>query len=440
MRLPSVRDLAEEAGVSRFTVVQAYDKLVAQGLIESRRGSGFYVLPSTRSVSGAEMTQLHVDADTAFDTSFLLRSMFRKEESRTIAGQAGLLPPEWLDQDLVISAVRSVGRSLGAGLLGYGDPQGFRGLRHHVASMLQADDIPAHPDANLMTVAGVTQGLDLITRAMVRPGDVVLVEDPGWFLVFGRLTALGAQVIGVPRKADGPDLEALERLAALHRPRLFIANTAVHNPTGSTLSAGVAHEVLRIAERHDFLLVEDDTYSDFHPGVPIRLATLDRLRRVILVGGFSKTLAASLRVGYIAASADLITQLTDIKLLGGLTSPELGEQVVHRVLADGGYRRHIERLRVRVDLARHQCMSLLADLGCVVREEPRAGMFVWADAGVDTESLARRAAARGLLFAPGVLFSPSQAPSSMMRVCVSMAEHPDSWVLLRTLLNSMRAG
>src|SRR5690606_27842486 len=194
-------------------------------------------------------------------------------------------------------------------------------------------------------LAGVTHGLDLIARAFIRPGDTVLVEDPGWFLIVGRLKALGAKVIGVPRLEDGPDVQALAHLAEAHHPKMFIANTAVHNPTGHTLSAGIAYELLRIAERFDFLLVEDDTYADFHPSSPVRLAALDRLNRVLLVGGYSKTLAASLRVGYIAGSPALIDKLVDTKLLGALTTPELGEQILHRILAEGHCRRHVERLR-----------------------------------------------------------------------------------------------
>lgn len=438
MRLPSVRAMADKAGVSRFTVVQAYDKLVATGLIQSRRGSGFYVVPPSTLEPISGPVQARMEDGSAFDTTFLLRSMFSTDGRQGMAGNAGLLPADWLDQGMVAGAVRSVGRSLGGSVLGYGDPQGHRGLRQRIASGLQAQDIHAHPQANLMTTAGVTQGLDLITRTLVRPGDTVLVEAPGWFLIFGRLTAYGARVVGVPRLPDGPDTQALEHLARTLQPRLFIANTAVHNPTGYTLSAGVAHEVLRIAERHDFLIAEDDTYADFHPHMPLRLATLDRMNRVILVGGFSKTLAASLRVGYIAASAELVRSFTDAKLLSGLTTSELGELVVDRVLAEGKYRRHIQRLRAKVDQARNQCLGQLAELGCALNQEPYAGMFMWVDTGVDTEGLARRAAAQGVIFAPGVLFSPDQRPSSWMRLPVSMVDHPQSWRILRVLLEEAR--
>ena len=178
------------------------------------------------------------------------------------------------------------------------------------------------------------------------------------------------------------------------------------------------------------MILEDDTYADFAPQQPLRLATLDRLRRVLLVGGFSKTLAGSLRVGYIAASPGRIRALTDAKLLSGLTSPELGERVVHRILADGQYRKHLQRLRERLDSTRQRCLHLVEHLGLRVAQEPLAGMFIWADAGQDTEALARQAAAQGVLLAPGVLFSAQQQASTMLRLPVSVADDAASLAVL----------
>ncbi|WP_370678642.1 PLP-dependent aminotransferase family protein [Comamonas sp. GB3 AK4-5] len=444
MRLPSVRQLAEDSGVSRDTVVQAYDRLAAQSLIHSRRGAGFFV-SALRKVDALEtpfpaQTSAAVDrpTDRAIDTPYLLRTMFQQGAAPESSGSAGLLPPQWLEPEMLTGAIRSVGRSAGLSLSGYGLPQGYAPLRQQIAAHLQAQDVPVHPERNLLTVAGVTHGLDLITRLLVRPGDVVLVEDPAWFLIFGHLQALGAQLVGVPRGPDGPDIAALAALAAQHRPRLFIVNTAVHNPTGQTLSAGVAHAMLKVAEQYDFLLVEDDTYADFHPGQPTRLAALDRLQRVLLVGGYSKTLAGGLRVGYIAAQAERIEQLLDLKLLAGLTSAQLGEMVVHRILSEGQYRRHVERLRERVDKARAQCLRRVEALGWQVPQEPLAGMFVWADCGMDSELLARRAAEQGLLLAPGVLFSPRQVPGSMLRLPVPLAQHAAPWELMARLQKQLR--
>ena len=442
-RLPSIRRMAQQAGVSRYTVVDAYERLVAGGLAESRRGAGFYVRarrePVVAAAAGAAAPGA-LASPARVDIGWLLRSMFRDGAASNMPGGAGLMPPAWLDEELVNGAVRAVGRSARASMLTYGLPQGYLPLRQQIAAMLQAGGVPAHPEHNLLTTAGVTHGLDLIARHLIRPGDTVLVEDPAWFVIFGRLAAFGARLIGVPRLPDGPDIAVLDQMAALHKPKLFIINSAVHNPTGHTLSAGAAYDVLRLAERHDFLVVEDDTYGELHPGGAIRLAALDRLERVILVGGYSKMLAASLRVGFVAAEPGLIGRLADLKLLAGLTTPELGERVVHRVLAGGQYRRHVERVRARVDDARQRCLKGLARLGLDVETEPHAGMFVWADCGCDTELLARAAADRGMLLAPGTLFSPVQAPSTRLRFSVAMAENRHAWPMLERLLDEVRSG
>ena len=436
-RLPSIRKMAEQAGVSRFTVVEAYDRRGARGVVQSRRGAGFFVRARRGPLAAAARAAPAGDIaapPARIDVAWLLRNMFREPDASAMPGGGGLLPADWLDPGMVSAAVRAVGRAVRGHLVAYGSPLGYAPLRQQLASRLQADGVPAHPDHNLLTTNGVTHGLDLVARHLVRPGDAVLVEDPAWFVIFGRLAAFGARLIGVPRGPDGPDLEQLDRLAALHKPRLFIINGAVHNPTGHTLSAGAAYDILRLAERHDFLVVEDDTYGELHPGGAMKLASLDRLNRVILAGGFSKMLAASLRVGYLAANAELLQKLADLKMLAGLTTPELGERVVHRVLVEGQYRRHIERVRARVNVARQQCLSALVGLGLAVPHEPHAGMFVWADCGRDSESLARTAVDHGLLLAPGSLFSPSQAPSTMMRFSVSMVDTPGIWQAVSRVL------
>jgi len=432
-RLPSIRKMAEQAGVSRFTVVEAYDRLVARGLVQSRRGAGFFVRARSQPLAPAAPAAAP-PAPARVDSVWLLRSMFRDTPAAGMPGSAGLLPPDWLDPEMVAGAVRAVGRSVRSQLLGYGHPQGYAPLRQQIASMLQEHGLPAHPERNLLTTNGVTHGLDLVARYLVQPGDTVLVEDPAWFVIFGRLAAMGARLIGVPRGPQGPDIALLEQVAAEHKPKLFIVNSAVHNPTGHTLSAGAAYDILRVAERHDFMVVEDDTYGELHPGGAIKLAQLDRFRRVILAGGFSKMLAASLRVGYLAADEQVLQKLADLKMLAGLTSCELGERVVHRVLVEGQYRRHIERVRLRVDEARQRCVKGLLRLGLTLPHEPHAGMFVWADCGRDAETVARAAVDRGMLLAPGSLFSPVQAPSRMLRFSVTMADSAAMWRELATLL------
>ncbi|MBI1889196.1 MAG: PLP-dependent aminotransferase family protein [Burkholderiales bacterium] len=428
MRMPSIRQFADTYKVSRFTVVEAYDRLVAAGYLESRRGSGFYVrermpLRLARQDAAPEASQL--------DVVWLVRNMFQQLPPQKMPG-SGLLPPDWLDADLVANALRAVGRQ-NQNLLQYGTPQGFLPLRQQLQLKLAELEIAATPE-QFVTTAGVTQALDLVARHFVQPGDTIFVDDPAWFLMFGSFAALGAKLVGIPRLADGPDVEKLADLAALHKPKLYVINSVLHNPTSASLSMAKAFQVLKIAEQFDFTIVEDDIYCDMHPGssrqAATRITALDQLRRVIYLGGFSKTLAANLRVGFIAASPELARQLSDRKMLSTLTTSEIGERVVYRVLSEGHYRKHLDRLRGRLDRAREKTLRQLEKAGIAAEGTAPAGMFVWADAACDTNILTERAMAEGFLLAPGSLFSPRQLPSTRMRLNVATMADPGIWRFL----------
>jgi DNA-binding transcriptional MocR family regulator len=360
-RMPSIRELADLHGVSRFTVVEAYDRLVAMGLLESRRGSGFYVRDRAPIIAnGAGHHGTHgnhgssAEAPQQMDIVWLIRNMFRQLPPQKMPG-SGLLPSDWLDGNLVANAMRAVSRENPNPLLQYGNPQGFLPLRQQVQLRLAEMEIAAAPE-QILTTAGVTQGLDLVARHFLQPGDTVFVDDPAWFLMFGSFATVGAKVVGIPRLSDGPDVAMLAELAALHQPRLYVINSVLHNPTSTSLSAAKAFQVLKIAEQHDFMIVEDDIYCDLHPGAAVqpatRIAALDQLNRVIYLGGYSKTLAANLRVGYIAAAPDLIKRLSDRKMLSTLTTTEIGERIVHRILSEGHFRKHADRLRGKLERVR----------------------------------------------------------------------------------------
>lgn len=423
-RLPSIRQCADRHEISRFTVVEAYERLVAQGYLESRRGSGFYVR-ERRPLTAAPTDD---PAPPALDVVWLVRAMFRDLPPERMPG-SGLLPPDWLDSTLLGRGLRSATRGDSTPLLGYGEPQGYAPLRNQLQVKLAEIEIAATPEQMVLT-AGVTQALDLIARQFLRPGDAVLVDDPGWFLMFGMFAALGARPIGVPRQSDGPDLAVLEQLLREHRPPLYVTTSVLHNPTGTSLTSAKAFQILRLAEQYDVRLVEDDIYADFCEAPAVRLAALDQLRRVIYVGSFSKTVAANLRVGFIAGERDLARALADRKLLAALTTPELGERVMHHVLAEGHYRKHVERLRGRLAARREPVLSRLEQLGLRVFADPQGGMFAWLDAGRDSHVLAARAYEQRWLLAPGSLFSPGQLPSSWLRFNLASSSHPD---LLRFL-------
>jgi DNA-binding transcriptional MocR family regulator len=431
-RMPSIRSFASTHGVSAFTVVAGYDRLVAEGYLESRRGAGFFVRERSTLNAGLRAQAPAPEQARTLDVVWLIRNMFRQSPGQP-SSASGVLPADWLDGPGIASALRAVGRQHGSLLLNYGNPFGYGPLRQQLERKLAGLDIAAAP-GQIVTTLGATQALDLVAREFCRPGDTVFVDDPAWFLMFGSFAAMGLKVVGIPRLADGPDLDRLAALAAAHQPRLYVINSVLHNPSSTTLSAAKAFQVLRIAEQHDMIVVEDDIYCDLHPGAaaqPVtRLAALDQLRRTIYLGGFSKSLAANLRVGFVAASNDVAQRLADRKMLTTLTTSELGERVVCKVLSEGLYRKHLERIRARLDGVRPGVLRRIEALGMTLDSVPTAGMFAWADTGHDTNVLAARAMDEGLLLAPGSLFSPTQLPSTRMRLNLAAMEDPALWRFL----------
>lgn len=416
-RLPSIRNCAVESRVSRSTVVEAYERLIAQGLVESRRGSGFYVrLRQTNNLAKRRATA-HPAPATVLDVSWLLRAQRRQSPGSEQPG-AGLIPEDWLDHEMVASAVRGVGRSRGSWLLKYGPIEGYLPLREALVTRLAHLGIEVGVD-QVITTAGATGAIDMVARRFLAPGDCVFVEDPAWFVMFARFAAFGARIVGVPRTQSGPDIAALESLLARERPKLFILNSVLHNPTGSSMTSEVAARVIELANRYDFMILEDDIYGDLQGSHSPRLASLDDGRRVIYVGGFSKTLAANLRVGFVAAHPALAAELRDIKALTGLSTSELGERVVARIVVERRYERLLEKLRERLDECRGRTADALSKMGAKIAGPPSGGMYLWADFGRDTNELATAGSREGVLLAPGSLFSPTQLPSNWMRVAAA---------------------
>jgi DNA-binding transcriptional MocR family regulator len=421
MRMPSIRKLAEDKGVSRFTVVEAYERLVAHGYLDSRRGSGFYV--RERGAEPARHTGLQ-RVDSPIDVVWLLRNMLHTASPEKGPG-IGYLPNRWLDGEILANALRAMGRQSASQLLSYGTPQGFLPLRQQLQTRFAELEIGATPE-QILLVSGITQGLDLISRLYVQPGDTVLVGEPGWFQMFGRFASQGARVVGVPYTPGGLDLDLLETQVKTWRPKMLMLDSVLQNPTSTSLNASQAHRILQLAETYDFMVIEDDIYGDLAPpGYPAtRLASLDQLKRVIYLGSYSKTLAANLRVGFIAAAPEIIQALSDQKMLAGMTSPEINERLVFKVLTEGHYRRHVERLRGRLDQVRDKTARMIERAGFKLFNSPSAGMFLWADSGVDTSPMAATALEAGYFLAPGALFSPHQSVSTWMRFNIANCGDP----------------
>jgi len=423
-RLPSVRDCARSHGVSPSTVVAAYDRLQAQGLIEARRQRGFFVRPSASAAALPRTNEPDLALPAPVDTAALIRAMFRTRASLPGPG-LGTLPETWLDPALLQRALRRAIANADDALR-YGEPAGEGVLRDALARRLSNELGIACDSAQIVTSVGATHALDIIARTLLKPGDAVLVDDPGWAVEHARLTGMGMRLLPVPRGAAGPDLAVMRELIATHRPRLYVTVSVLHNPTGAMLSLAAAHQVLQLAEAHDLILVEDDTYAWLAPPHAPRLAALDGLRRTIYVTGFSKILAPNWRVGALAAPPALVERIIDTKLLSSLTTPAVLERAVAWCLDQGLLRRHAERVATRLAAARTRVVRLAQDAGCRFAAEPQ-GLFGWLETGLDTEPLAVHMAADGWLVAPGRLFHVPARPSTLMRVNFASAQDARFW-------------
>lgn len=424
-RLPSVRRFATTMSVSPSTVVEAYARLEAEGIIRARRGSGFYVTGA--DIPPMALAEMGPRRDRDVDPFWVSKQSLDADPAVLKPG-CGWLPADWMPNSALRKGMRALSRAGNAVLSDYGSTRGSPELRRLLIGRFADQGITATADQVLLTGSG-TQAIDLICRLLLRPGDTVLVDDPGYFNFHALLRAHQVRIVGVPFTPAGPDVPAFEQALLDGNPRLYITNSALHNPTGASVSPQTAHRVLSAAAAHGLTIVEDDIFADFEPALSPRLAILDGLSRVIRIGSFSKTLSASIRCGYIAATADWIERLVDLQVATSFGGPSpVAAELIAGVLAGGSYRRHMDDVRRRLATARAEAVDRLAALGIVPWIMPRGGFYLWCRLPEehDSAAIARRCMEHGVVLAPGNAFSTSQSAAPFLRF--NVAQMSDSRV------------
>lgn len=420
-RLPSIRRAAQEHGVSKNTMADAYDRLVAQGLLQARPGSGYYV--SRRELPQTSPAPPHLAA--AVDLVSLLREQLdRHYEVRPGDGRP---PASWTEGSELRRhfAGRGIAGS-SADDFGYGHARGFEPLRDRLRLMLMERSITAKPDGLLLT-HGANHAMDLIIRHFLQPGDTVLVDEPGYYPLFAKLALAKVNMIGVPRRVDGPDPGEFELKLARHRPKLFFTQSQAHNPTGGSLAPSVAFSLLQAAEKWGVLIVENDAFADIVPPESPRLAALDQLNRVIYIGTFSKTLSASLRCGFLSAHPSLVAPLTDMAILTTVATSDFVERFVFGLIQSGQYLRHLRRLRARVEAANEKAVDALDQAGLDVHPSRVPGFYLWAEfrRPLNELDLFQAAVRQSIFLAPGSMFSPQRTQGARAAIRVNVAHATD---------------
>ena len=420
-RLLSIRSAAVEFGVSKNTIIEAYERLAASGHITPRARSGFVVNEPGDARDGDRPK--HVTE--AVDIASLLSAQL--EQSFLIRVGDGRPPPSWTEQSEIRRFLGSHGNFRSADSDAYGSPLGFLPLRQYLARRLAEQGIHAG-ESNILLTFGANHALDLVIRTMLSPGDTVLVDEPGYYPLFAKLKLAQVRMVGVRRTPEGPDIESFNAAAAAERPKLFFTQSLAHNPTGGSTTIAVAHAILTAAGWHGVTIVEDDPFADLPTTPSARLATLDQLSSVISVGTFSKTLSASLRSGFIAARPDRIAALAELKMLTTVNSSGHVERFLHRLLVEGHYDRHLKRLAQRIETAASRTMESLKRLGCNVYSKTTDGYYLYMilPEGTDDIELARDGAKESIFIAPGSVFCLDKGNrlARGIRINVARADDP----------------
>jgi DNA-binding transcriptional MocR family regulator len=434
-RLLSIRQLSTQLGVSPNTVVTAYDRLVAAGLIDSRGTAGFFASEASTPLSDSTWLEAGEEQEPVW-----LAQQAHDQRAGVLLASSGVLPPSWLTDSLPATAVQRALARHEAGLAARCPPQGLPELRERIAMLMRSQGM-AVDTGRLLTTWGATHAIDLICRTFLQPGDKVLVESPGYFLMFGRLRQGGYEILPVARRPDGIDLDELEAACRTHRPKLLFIQTVLHNPTGWGSSPANLHRVLMLAHQYGFLIAEDDTQGHFHPGHPTRLAQLSGLDRVIYCSSFCKAMSPALRMGYIAADPALLKLMLREKIYSVLTTGALNELVLLELLSAGRWRKHIERLQNRIGAARIAATRLLADAGILLEHPGEGGLFLWGTvpSAVNVDELVLDAYRQQIVLMRGSAFMADGAADPHIRFNAAFSQHTRLGDYLRPRLTALAA-
>ncbi len=414
-QLPPIRHLAETLGVTRNTIQTAYDELQADGWIEAYVGRGTYISRSA---------QLH-DQIAAVGHNLtptgVLHDMQKIYEIPVVRSLAYTTPDKSLFD---YQAFGKYFASVMADVYTYNAPEGDVKLRIEISKLLKERGIPDAAPSDIIVTNGATQGLSLITQALTRPGDVVVLEDPAHMVLLHIFEAHQVRPLAVPMDDEGPDLEKLEQICIQRRPRFFCAIPNFHNPTGRLMSAERRRDLLKLAERHSLLIVEDDIYGVFsYDGPPLpALKSQDEKDLVIYVSSFDKTLMPGLRIGYMMPPRQMYQHLLQLKQAADLCTSPVLQRALAMFIKDEHYRNHLKR---NIPIYKQRRDRLLDALKRYMPDDvhwtnPRGGYSCWLTLPdqIETAAVVHMAMRQGFAFTPGDVFLVNdQTATSHLRIC-----------------------
>jgi 2-aminoadipate transaminase len=437
-KLPPTRELAELAGVNHLTAVRAYRRLREAGLVSSQVGRGTFVREAAPLAAGGgevgeEWQRYTLPAVAESHGDRAMAEMYRHSQARGLIPLSvgypsrALFPFEAMRDSLTRALDRQDSRALQ-----YTDIKGLPELVEQLVALSDARGAPEGPD-NIVVTSGARQGLTIVARAVLRPGDVVACESPSFFGVLESLRATGARVLPVPLDEEGLDLDVLEGLIAQHELKMVALQTRCQNPTAVDLSPARRARLIEMARMHGFFILEDGIYGDLRfDGEELRSLRAEAPSHVIYVDSVSKIIGGGLRAGWIAASGPVRERLLREKRLDDMHSATIPQLALAEFLADGNYPEHLERAlgfyRERRDALIEGIERNLGGLVAPVTP-PAGGGHVWLTlaVAVDESELITEAVRHGVTFVPGAAVLPEPTGGAHMRLSFGFLD-PDQLV------------
>jgi DNA-binding transcriptional MocR family regulator len=446
-KLPPTRELAEIAGINQLTASRCYRRLQEQGLVVSAVGRGTFVRAA--AASGSDEADLSwqtyaLSQSRSGDAGRALSEAARHAQSPgLIALSVGYPSRDQIPGEQLTTAVRETLDREALASFAYCPIEGIDELRSQLAALGRARGLDDEADSILITT-GARQGLTLVARAVLRPGDVVACETPTYMGMIEALRATGATVMPVGVDADGFNVDALEQLLRGHEVRLVALQPRGHNPTGRDLSEERRARLLELAARHGFFVLEDSVYADlrYEGADPGPLRAIDPAH-VIYVDSLSKTVAPGLRTGWVAASGPVLDRIIAEKRDDDAHCATLPQQVSARFLSAGHYPAQVAHAR---ELYRPRREALLDALerempGLASYQQPSAGGHIWVtlDQARDDEQLYRAALAGGVSYTPGPAMLVQAPRATQLRLSFTALTSEQLREGVRRLARAIRA-
>ncbi|MCI0711096.1 MAG: PLP-dependent aminotransferase family protein [Chloroflexi bacterium] len=420
-RLPSIRQLASDLGVTRLTVETAYDELRAEGWIETVVGRGTFV---ARTASQEERINR---LSSEVSPRGILEDLQRISDIDVLRSLAYAEPdPALFPVESFWNIIANL-KPFAQDLMGYVGAEGDAELRIAISGMLRERGVESGPDDILITT-GAAQALTLVTQSLTRRGDVVIVEKPTHITLLHLLEAQGVRPVAIPMDGHGPNLNWLEQAIVQYQPRCFYTIPNFHNPTGTLMSQRRREDLLSLARRYQLTIIEDDIYGWLPFDTPIQepLKALDD--SVIYISSFTKMLMPGLRIGFMSSPQPLHNHLLDLKRSNDLFTAALFQAALTTFIRSGHMRAHLKRVVPHYRQRRDQILrSLKTHMPPgVTWTEPSGGFSLWLTlpSHIDAIWVQRRALRLGFAFTPGSAFFPDNSGSQHLRICFAQ-QPPD---------------